>query len=406
MLQSLVNSIVFAPPRDPNSLQRVQLLQRKRHMSFTSKKSGERISYFHFDSKGDLVTKDNLERVVRSSMVLLFHHGNAEDLGGAFSYAQSMACVFGVAVVVYDYCGYGFSGFPDAATPAEVTEKSVYSDADHMYAHLLSLGYPAHRIIIVGRSVGGGPACYLAEKHHKKVGGLVLISTFTSCLRVVSSCCLPHFCCCVDLFPNYRRIEHIMECPVLMMHGTRDNVVPHHCSSELLEDIVARRNSALQRLLKKREGARAKQAKRSSKLGAASTGPTNTTKASAAISVADEALATAQPPPDGEKASVFDLYRRAYDGLPEAVRRVAEERLDVTAANVSIGAFHRWFAGCGHNDIEAREGHTFSDMFEYFVRFATAFSMEREALLSAKPLTGAAKASRDAFNRADSEIRE
>ncbi|CBZ29835.1 putative serine peptidase [Leishmania mexicana MHOM/GT/2001/U1103] len=406
MLQSFVNRIVFVPPRNPSSLQRVQLLQRKRHMHFTSKSSGERIAYFHFDSKGDLVTKDNLEQVVNSSMVLLFHHGNAEDLGGAFSYAQSMACVFRVAVVVYDYCGYGFSGFPDAATPAEVTEKSVYSDADHMYAHLLSLGYLAHRIIIVGRSVGGGPACYLAEKHHEKVGGLVLISTFTSCLRVVSSCCLPYLCWCVDLFPNYRRIEHIMECPVLVMHGTRDNVVPHHCSSELLDDIVARRTNALKRLLKRREATRAKQANRSCTLGGASTGPTNTTTASAAISVADELLVTAHPPLDGEPVSVFDLYRRAYDGLPEAVRQMAEEHLDVTAANVSIGAFHKWFAGCGHNDIEAREGHTFSEMFEYFVHFATAFSVEREALLSGKPLTDAAKASGDSFNRADSETRE
>ncbi|GET91776.1 serine peptidase, putative [Leishmania tarentolae] len=405
-MQSFVNSIVFVPPRDSNSLHRVQLLQRKRHMSFTSKKSGERISYYHFDAKGELVTKDSLQLVVRSSMVLLFHHGNAEDLGGAFDYAKSMACVFEVAVVVYDYCGYGFSGFPNATTPAEVTEKSVYSDADHMYTHLLSLGYPAHRIIIVGRSVGGGPACYLAERHHKEVGGLVLISTFTSCLRVVSSCCLPYFCCCVDLFPNHRRVERIMECPVLVMHGTDDHVVPQHCSIELLEEIVARRTRVLQRLCKKREEARAKQAKRSGTPEVSSARLTSTKKESKAARVPDELLAAEHLPLDGETASVFDLYRRAYDSLPEALRRVGKERLGVTAANVSIGTFHKWFAGCGHNNIEEREGTAFSNMLQYFVRFSAAFSMEREELLSTKDLTAVPKENRDSSDRARNEIRE
>ncbi|KAG5494220.1 hypothetical protein GH5_02212 [Leishmania sp. Ghana 2012 LV757] len=406
-MQSFVNSIVFLPPRDPNSLQRVQLLQHKRYMSFTKKKSGEIISYYHFDSKGDLVTRDSLERVVRSSMVALIHHGNAEDLGGAFDHAKSIACRCGVAVVVYDYCGYGLSGFPDAATPVEVTEKSVYSDADHMYAHLLSLGYPAHRIVIVGRSVGGGPACYLAEKHHKEVSGLVLISTFTSCLRVVSSCCLPYLCCCFDLFPNYRRVESVMECPVLVMHGTQDHVVPYRCSRELLQDIETHRTHELQCLLKKRERSRAKRARGSGTPIVTSAALMNPMKESKITRVPDELVTTTHPPPlDGEAASVFDLYRRAYDGLPEAVRRMAEERLDVTAANVSIGAFHSWFVGCGHNDIEVREGKTFSDALMYFLRFASAFSVEREALLSAKLLTGLTTASADSANRADGEGRE
>ncbi|CAJ1033319.1 Serine aminopeptidase, S33/alpha/beta hydrolase fold, putative [Leishmania lindenbergi] len=403
-MQSFVNSIVFVPPQNPNSLQRVQLLQHRRHMSFTSKKSGERISYYHFDTNGNLVTKDSLERVVRSSMVVLFHHGNAEDLGGTFSYAQSIACVFGAAVVIYDYCGYGFSGFPDASTPAEVTEKSVYSDADHMYDHLLSLGYPAYRIVIVGRSVGGGPACYLAEKHHKEVGGLVLISTFTSCLRVVSSCCLPYLCCCLDLFPNYRRIDHIMECPVLVMHGTHDEVVPYRCSRELLEDIVKHRTRALQRLLKKREGARANQAKGSTTRRVASAAPINTALGFTTVGVSDELVTASLPPVD--KVSVFDLYRRAYDSLPEAVRRMAEESLDVTAADVSIGVFHRWFSGCGHNNIKARKERAFSEVFKYFLCFTAAFSLEREALLSSKSAASVARVSGDFALRAHSEDRE
>ncbi|KAG5494999.1 hypothetical protein JKF63_02051 [Porcisia hertigi] len=389
-MQSYVNSIVFVPPRDRCSLQRVRLLQRQQSMRFTSKTSGERISYYHFDQKGDPITEDNIERVVRSSIVVLYHHGNAEDLGASFNYAQSIASVFGVAVVAYDYCGYGLSGFPNAAKPSKVSEKSVYSDADHMYSHLLSLGYPAHRIVIVGRSVGGGPACYLAEKHHKEVCGLVLISTFTSCFRVVSSWCLPFFCSCFDMFPNYRRIKDILECPVLVMHGTNDDVVPYHCSSELFEDIRVRRTSALQLLLSKRGRRPEGQTSDLKTEGGAPRAPTGTTKGSTTISVPDEWHTTAHPFLGSRATDVFDLYALAHNSLSEGVKSMAEKHLNVTAADVVIGAFHRWFVGCGHNDIEEREGSDFTRMLMYFLRFAAAFSREREALASHASLAGAA----------------
>ncbi|KAK7198843.1 serine peptidase, Clan SC, Family S9D [Novymonas esmeraldas] len=408
MLQSFVNSIVFVPPRDPNSLQRVQLLQHQRYMRFTHKKSGERVAYYHFASNGDLVTDSTLQRVVRSSMVGLYHHGNAEDLGGAFGYAKSMASAFNISVVAFDYCGYGLSGAQGVTRPAEVTEKSVYSDADHMYTHLLSLGYPAHRIVLIGRSVGGGPACYLAEKHHKEVAGLVLISTFTSCLRVVSTCWLPYLCCCVDLFPNYRRVQRIGECPVLLMHGTDDDVVPCHCSCELLADIEAQRTDALHQLLKRRSRARARRASSSGAARTNSTALTSTANTSTAQAPPKELLAAAHHPPlEGEAVSVYDLYRRAYDNLPEAVRQAGERRLAVAADDICIGAFHKWFAGCGHNDIEVHEGQAFSEMFVWFLRFTAAFSREREAvLLSTESRTHAAQGAADPDTPVDGVRRE
>lgn len=374
-LQSFVNGIVFSPPENANTLQMVQLLQHKQYMDFVRKASGQQIAYYHMGPGGGRVTADRLAEVTATSTVMLFHHGNAEDLGGCYHYAEWLAASFGVSVILYDYCGYGLSGYPGKGGPRpEITEKTVYSDADDMYAHVLQLGYPAHRIVIVGRSVGGGPACYLAEQHHRDIAGLILISTFTSCLRVVSSCCLPYFCCCVDLFPNYRRVETVMECPVLIMHGTNDSVVPYHCSCELLDSMDERRSEALRRLLRRRKRAAAK-------LHTATLTPVDPLSAKSNNSTVELRASTEEhgsPPAKGEAdSSVFDLYARAYASVSPEVRDMAAKQVGFGMHEVQIGTFHKWLPGCGHNDIENRQMEAFAQALMWFVRFAKAFGAER-----------------------------
>ncbi|KPI87816.1 serine peptidase putative serine peptidase Clan SC Family S9D [Leptomonas seymouri] len=372
MLQSFVNSLVFAPPDNTNSLQAVQLLQHKRYMEFVRKKDGQVISYYHIAPDGGRVTEERLNEVTQFATVMLFHHGNAEDLGGCYHYTEWCAASFGVAVVMYDYCGYGLSGYPGKrkSSSSPITEKTVYSDADDMYGHLLKLGYPAHRIIVVGRSVGGGPACYLAQKHHKEIAGLILISTFTSCLRVVSTHCLPYFCGCVDVFHNHRRVEEVMECPVLVMHGTDDNVVPYHCSCELLETIEKRRQRAWAGLQRHREKTAAKQRSCCT--------THDTSKAPPSASSNTSVLMTrASGEQHGEPVSVYDLYQRAYAAIPESIRSAAARTVGFDAHEVQIGTFHKWFQGCGHNDIEHLELQTFAQAVTWFTHFAKAFSVER-----------------------------
>jgi fermentation-respiration switch protein FrsA (DUF1100 family) len=81
------------------------------------------------------------------------------------------------------------------------------------------LGFRPDRIIIFGRSVGSGPAVYLASR--KPAAALILQSPFVSAFRVVTHIPLLPF----DRFPNYKRIGHV-RCPVLVIHGSADNVIP------------------------------------------------------------------------------------------------------------------------------------------------------------------------------------
>ena len=71
-----------------------------------------------------------------------------------------------------EYPGYGiYTG--------ETSETRILSDAETVFDYLVnSLGFENENILIMGRSLGSGPATYLARS--KNAGCLILISAFTS----------------------------------------------------------------------------------------------------------------------------------------------------------------------------------------------------------------------------------
>ncbi|CAE8594981.1 unnamed protein product, partial [Polarella glacialis] len=75
-----------------------------------------------------------------------------------------------------------------------------------------------------------GPVTYLASK--RQVGGVVLHSPLLSGIKVVDpkpdSCCRPScMWSCFDFYPNDRRVRTIT-CPVFIMHGQRDDIIPFY----------------------------------------------------------------------------------------------------------------------------------------------------------------------------------
>lgn len=149
-----------------------------------------------------------------ADLLLLYMHGNAEDLGNIRPMLERLH-TWGFSVFAYDYQGYGTSdGRP--------SERNAYQEANAVYRYLTQqIGIPPEQIIPYGRSVGGGPATYLAA--HQVVGGLILESTFTSVFRVVVPFPLLPF----DKFPNLDHLQQVQS-PVLVMHGTADRTIPLH----------------------------------------------------------------------------------------------------------------------------------------------------------------------------------
>src|SRR5450755_3093183 len=103
---------------------------------------------------------------------VLLLHGNADS---AFSRWQVRHCEAlresGFNVLEIDYRGFGRS-------PGQPSEAGMYEDAEAAYQVLLRRGVAADRIVILGHSLGSGPAVRLATRH--PAAALVLFGAFTS----------------------------------------------------------------------------------------------------------------------------------------------------------------------------------------------------------------------------------
>lgn len=152
---------------------------------------------------------------------LLYHHGNAEDLGHIYPHLQELQ-KRGWAVFAYDYPGYGLSEGKPSEWGSLAAAKCAYS-----YLRTL-LDVPSENIVLYGRSLGGGPAVHLASQ--EKVAGLILDGTFTSTYRVITKIKLLPW----DTFDNIKHTPSIDE-PLLSIHGTADLTVPFWHGVRLFE---------------------------------------------------------------------------------------------------------------------------------------------------------------------------
>ncbi len=170
-------------------------------------KAGEDIAAVHYPAAKGMPT-------------LLYSHGNAEDLGQSIELYQEWHGQ-GIGVFAYDYPGYGQS----SGSPSESScERAIQS----AWNYLIRSGVAASSIVIVSRSVGGGPGVWLAA--HEKPAGVALISPFTSAFAVA----IPFPLFPRDRFPNIKRIRTIHS-PLLVIHGENDEVIPVSHGRKLLD---------------------------------------------------------------------------------------------------------------------------------------------------------------------------
>jgi abhydrolase domain-containing protein 17 len=89
---------------------------------------------------------------------------------------------------------------------------------------------PPQDIIVFGRSIGTGPATYLAGKSESSA--LVLFSPYTSLRSVAKEhvgCCS---CCAPDIFKSIDMIKQI-KVPIYLIHGAKDRVISVENTEEL-----------------------------------------------------------------------------------------------------------------------------------------------------------------------------
>lgn len=147
-----------------------------------------------------------------SDRLLIYSHGNGEDIGQVRPLLENFQQL-GTSILAYDYPGYGTSTGQRSEFGAYAAIAAAYKYATE------TLGYSPQKITLYGRSLGSGPSTWLAER--EIVAGLILDGAFTSTFRVMTGIKLLAW----DKFDNYARLPNI-KCPILMIHGTDDQVVP------------------------------------------------------------------------------------------------------------------------------------------------------------------------------------
>lgn len=179
----------------------------------------------------------------RPPTTLLFFHGNAENIGGCLDLA-ALARPAGHNLLLLDYRGYGES-------EGQPSERGLYRDGEAALLHLRSRqDVDPGRIVVWGRSIGAAVAVYLAAGDPggaPAVAGVILESPFTSVqdlLRAGGHLVLY----AASRFGAYRfdsaaRIGRVAA-PVLIIHGTDDEIAPFELGRTLYDLAPGRKELA------------------------------------------------------------------------------------------------------------------------------------------------------------------
>lgn len=146
---------------------------------------------------------------------VILAHGNAETIDFLPEEFDGFPAM-GMAMLLVEYPGYGRS----TGSPSESSITSVFVAA---YDRLTARSdIDAERIVLVGRSLGGGAVCRLASQ--RPAAALILISAFTRVGAFAARFLMPEVLV-RDRFDNLAVISHY-EGPVLVVHGRNDSVIP------------------------------------------------------------------------------------------------------------------------------------------------------------------------------------
>jgi len=158
---------------------------------------------------------------------VLFCHGNAGHLRFPNVRRDRFLALHeaGANLWAFDYRGYGHSiGQP--------SEYGLYADARVVHELARERHPEGRRFILYGRSLGGAVAVQLATEVETP-DALILESTFTSVREVVGAWLFPQIATTMTYeFNSLERIRRL-KCPLYMIHGTHDKIVPYHLGKKL-----------------------------------------------------------------------------------------------------------------------------------------------------------------------------
>ena len=155
--------------------------------------------------------------------VILYFHGNAGALDSWGDVAEDFSA-FPYHFVIFDYRGYGKS------TGVNASEAQMQADGLAIFKYARAR-YSDLEMTIIGRSLGTGIASWLAKQIQPQL--LILETPYVTLPKLVKIIYpfVPTFLVRYE-FDNERWIRDA-NYPVHLIHGNRDQLIPHRCSESL-----------------------------------------------------------------------------------------------------------------------------------------------------------------------------
>lgn len=150
---------------------------------------------------------------------ILYFHGNAGSLRDWGNAALEIAQQSGWSVWIMDYPGFGKSS---GSLPKS---ESVLLEMGRTFWNEIQRTKPGLRVALFGRSIGSGVATNLAVE--KNPAALILETPYRSLAKLGHEVypIVPEFFSRFDL-DNEKLIPSLNEMPLLILHGTQDELIP------------------------------------------------------------------------------------------------------------------------------------------------------------------------------------
>jgi fermentation-respiration switch protein FrsA (DUF1100 family) len=167
-----------------------------------------------------------IEKDLKKYKTMVFFHGNA---GNLFNRVHKLNELNKLDINILIISWRGFSG-----NSGKPTEKNLYNDANQSIKWLNNLGVSDDKIILYGESLGSGVAVELAQNN--SFNSIILESPFTSIAKAAKIYYpyLPINLLLKDRYDSIDKINKIAR-PILIMHGMKDNIVPHAMGVKLFQ---------------------------------------------------------------------------------------------------------------------------------------------------------------------------
>jgi pimeloyl-ACP methyl ester carboxylesterase len=155
-----------------------------------------------------------------SSKLLMYFHGNAEDIGLSYEMLDHLRSSLKINVLAVEYPGYGIYTDPRGCSSEKITEDSLY-----VFEYVMKeTGLKEKDICVFGRSMGTGPATFIAANYNP--GALILMSPYTSIRNVVQAKVGFLSRLVADRFNNLEQMPNVI-CPTFIVHGQKDTLIPY-----------------------------------------------------------------------------------------------------------------------------------------------------------------------------------